>query len=144
MVLEPPTENDVYAQPAYAHSHLAFFKGVGYISLNKFDKVEVWATKYNEDLRGLAPLKVDDYPVASMTYLMAGHGRAAAASTKDAPIYGELYVWNLATGARQTVKIPGDRKQQTRFGLTKTHLYIAGSPPGTIFSDAVFRFELRD
>ncbi len=47
--LQPPSPDDDYGSPAYAHTHVGFLKGIGRKDVNSYDSVELWASPFSGD-----------------------------------------------------------------------------------------------
>lgn len=119
------TDGSFYDFPVFADSHVAWFRGVGVISLNQYQRVELWASPFSADPAALAPFKVADYTFDAATFMAGGWGRVAMPSYADPPIYGQQAVYDLVHQTSVNFQLPDGRSLWTsaEMGLTKTHLY---------------------
>jgi hypothetical protein len=139
--LVPPDESVQYLKPAFAGTHIAWFKGLMPRDLNKYAKVELWASRYDADPGNLAPYKVLDYWHTSMTsYYVAGDGLWATFAGTESHDRGDIVVWDLETGTRRVLEMPGGPAAKL-MGLTKHELWVLGRADG--IQDTVVRFPLH-
>lgn len=126
--LQPTAPDTYYGRPIYAGGYVAFFKGIGFQAVDRYDSVELWASPYSDDPAQLQPVKVADMPFTSMPARpIGGWGLAAFAGASPKK---PLWVWNLAKGAQRTYQLPADHTPQAILGVTRTHLWLGASKPG--------------
>jgi hypothetical protein len=121
-----PSDGSVYDWGAYAGTYIAWLKGIGYVDVNQYQKMEVWASPYGGDA-GIAPFKVDDYSLTSADVLLGGAGRAAAID-----LSGATAVWDLATKQRTLYDLPSDIGLIGYLGLTSKYLWVSAGPGGVM------------
>lgn len=128
--LVPPSSNDDYGFPAYAHTRVGFLKGIGRKDVNSFDSVELWSTPFSEDPAQLAPQLVTKLPAinTSMNDTIGGFGRISM-PILVAPKQIAIGSWDLKTGDSTTFQLPDDHKFKFLAGLTRTHLWIGAAKP---------------
>jgi hypothetical protein len=140
-----PSDDSFYEDPTYAHSHIAWARGVGPKDVGLFDAVEIWASKYSDDPSQIVPYKVGDHGLkTSIGYIRAGgFGRLALLSGADAPAYNEFVVWDLENKTKRLQTLPEGRQIVTFWGMTSTHVWVTGrSQPGKPV-DAMYRFQVQ-
>lgn len=146
----PPTpfivspDDAFYEDPTYAHSHIAWTRGIGPKGPGLFDTVEIWASKYSDDPNEIVPYKVGDYGLnTSLVYWRAGgFGRLAVLSGADAPIYNEFVIWDLAEKTKRTFTVPEGRRIALFIGMTSTHLWVATRSQPDMPIDGIYRFQV--
>jgi hypothetical protein len=126
------TDGSWYDHGVYAGPYVAWFRGIGWTDVNRYTKVELWASSYDPDPSKLVPFKVDDYGFPSMVQLLGAAGRVAAlapfAADGGSPTTTE--VWDLATKKSTLYTLPNNHQVSPPYlGLTSTHLWVKGAPP---------------
>ena len=108
-----PTDGSFYDFPVFADSHVAWFRGVGVVSVNQYQHVELWASAFSADPAGLEPFKVADYTFDAGTFMVGASGRVAMPSFADPPTYGQQAVYDLAQRSSVTFQLPDGRSLWT-------------------------------
>jgi hypothetical protein len=137
-----PGDGTFYVFPAFADTHLGWLRGIGLHGINDFDSMEVWGSPYDPDPTKLHPEKIADYPHGSSFNVAGGHGRFVALTQDDAPTFGEIAVYNLATKVRTLLHAPGGETVGQFAGVTSRHVYAALQPGVGQASDRVIRLAL--
>lgn len=130
--LKPSVLSDDYGSPAFANSHVGFFRGVNRIQENVYGSVEVWSTPYSESPQQLAPQKVASVALTSFGMTRAG-GWGRFAFPAFSPTFGkqEILVWNLESSASSSHVLPADHDVKAILGISRDHVYIGASKPNT-------------
>ena len=139
------------ANPAFADSHVAWFRGYGRKDLNVYEKVEIWASPWAEQGASLTPYKVADFPnnwnETTVYAFRGGWGRLAYAKggfynpdNTLAPSY--LAVLDLASGKQTDYPLPTNVGVARVMGVTRTHAWAmaANAKPG--YPQRLFRWKL--
>ncbi len=127
--LVPNDPNDDYGEPAFAHTHVGFMKGIGRKGLNLYDSVEIWATPYSTNPSELQPEKVGAFPYTSTSYLVGGWGHLGTGTKIPPNDELGLAVWSIAKKSALTYEVPKDRFQEL-LGVSHTHLWVGGRVGG--------------
>jgi hypothetical protein len=145
-LLNPP-DNEWHAMPGYAHSHIAWQRGINRKQTGEFERVEIWAAPFTPDPAALKPFKVGD---GMVNYILphlhiAGFGYYAVAQWLPNNIDFVEMIWNLSTKQSKTIAYPTGwgPTAVSAVGMTKTHAWImAGQekPQGGV----LHRFSLQD
>lgn len=129
--LEPPDPNDVYGSPIYANTHLAYFRGIGAQSTNKFDSVELWTSLYSEQPSELQPIKLGTLTSQSIPPGTAGGwGFAAYPTFAPGTDDRELLIWDLAKATSKTHLLPESYDLIVLLGISRTHLWLGAANKG--------------
>lgn len=121
-----------YGAVGYADTHVAWMRGVNATNINEYEKVELWASLYSADPAALKPYKVADLDLPGMStthWYEAGSGLYATATAADAPVYGEIHVYDLAKKTHTTHTVPDGYTAANYLGITPTHVWMYGTPP---------------
>jgi hypothetical protein len=125
------TDGSWIAMPGYAHTHIAWMRGLNPTAISQFSAVEVWVSPYSADPAGLKPEKMDDWGESYMPIgrYSAGYSRYAAprhvAGTEHSI---EEVIWNLSTREKRVVPIPAGLVVANSVGMTPTHVWLVGAP----------------
>ena len=140
-----PQDDSFYEDPTYAHSHLAWARGIGLKGAGLFDAVEIWASKYSDDPSQIQPYKVGDYALTtSVGYRRAGgFGRLAVLSGTGDQLLKEFVVWDLEQKTKRAITLPGGRRLTMFIGMTPTHVWTAGASGPNMPVDAIHRFQVQ-
>ncbi len=132
--------------PVFADSHFAWFRGVGFKDLNKFQTVEIWASPFAAEPAKIVPQKLGEhslqaFPDGGRRGVWGGFGRLAVLGQGASPDdFSRTDLWNLKTGSRSVLTLPGGLNALGYAGLTSTEIYILGGPDNA--SMALFRYAL--
>ncbi len=86
----------------------------------------------------------DDHIYRNHTGAVGGHGRFASSGLVPGLTQRSLRIWNLETGSRTDRLTPAFADVNRLIGITRTHLWVAGSnPAGTNKNDYLFRFTVE-
>ncbi|MBI4953802.1 MAG: hypothetical protein HY908_17385 [Myxococcales bacterium] len=128
-----PVDGSFYGAPDFAHSHLAFFRGIGQLDVNEFQAVELWASPYSADPAALAPYKVADWPWSAMPPETASGYGWFTAPLPDPPALtlNTLAAYDLASKARIDFQVPGGLRLYHDLGVSPGFVwYLAGPQTG--------------
>lgn len=142
--LDPPT-GSLYGAPGFAHSHVAWMRGIGQKSTNIFDQVEIWASPYSADPKQLVPEKIGDHGdknLASRSTYGAGHGIFFVVES-DGNGWAKGAIWDLAAKTKREVPYPHGFSASGVPGVTKTHVWGMIDETGINFSHRLLRFAIR-
>ena len=106
---------------------------------NKYDHIEMWASRYHGDPTDLAPYKVADLPKSHLveTFAWGGWGHFAVL-VPEGP-WATLEIWNLEKKTHWNAAMDHDESYRMA-GFTKTHLWLTASTPNnTAIASAIFR-----
>lgn len=147
----PPTpfivspDDAFYQDPTYAHSHIAWTRGIGPKGPGLFDAVEIWASKYSDDPNVIVPYKVGDHDFKTSLsfYRAGGFGHLAILSGADSPVLNEFAIWDLAEKTKRTFTVPEGRRIALFIGMTSTHLWVATRSQPDVPIDGIYRFQVQ-
>lgn len=141
--LEPPADC-WQGTPAFAHSHIAWTRGVGVKDINLFDHVELWASPYAADPKQLKPEKIGDIAGSNMPgHRYAGGYGLFAAAESDGNGWLKEVIWDLAAKARREIPYPPGRVLLGTAGITKTHSWEVVDETGQNTKRKLVRFSVR-
>jgi hypothetical protein len=147
MLLEPDEPDTHYVSPIYAHSHLAFFKGVHILSENKYERVELWATPYSDDPAKHEPIKLADLTRTSIPVDRQGAFGFAQFGGGTGEASKAFVIWDLANNVQRTVGVPdtfGPGYPARPLGMTRDHLWSGLTEPDSGgASSRMIRIRLR-
>jgi len=118
----------------FADSHVAWFRGSGFIETNYFQKVELWASKFSGNIADIIPYKLLDvdiqYNAFSYVSLTGGQGRVMFAGgggeTPDGkPIPQNMKVVDVASKKVFLIEVPEKTYIVLANGLTRTHAWFS-------------------
>jgi hypothetical protein len=138
-----PAKGEDVGSPAFAHSHVAWRKGLERKDLNVYGKVELWASPFSEDPAKLTPTKVADLNSINLSsQTLGGWGRVATIDESTANLAKAFFVWNLQSQTFVKRQIHPKREIRDLLGLTRSHLYIGENKPGENQDNYLVRFKL--
>ena len=131
-----------YSMARCADSHVAFFRGTGQQDrVEKFDKVELWASPFAADPVALAPVRIDVLSVNSIVNGMGiaggGYGRYGF---RESP--SSLRVWDLKAGEKWAWTSNNGLDFGAVMGFTETGLWMGTRPENGGRDVAVRRYSL--
>jgi hypothetical protein len=137
--LVPPL-GESYASPVYAHSHIAWMRGIHMKGVNLYDSVEVWASPWSPVPSKLQPKKLGDYPLTSTAEGVGGWGYYLTPTSPH-----DALLWDLATGGSRKLTPPSNIQAFWRpFGITRKHLWTSGRDDQTVNrGDYLLRYTLK-
>ncbi len=131
-----------YSMARCADSHVAFLRGTGQQDrVERFDKVEVWASPFTADPAALAPVRIDELSVNSIVNGMSlaggGYGRYGF---RESP--SSLRVWDLEAGDKWVWTPTNGLDFGAVMGFTETELWMGTRPERGGRDVAVRRYSL--
>ena len=126
--LDPPSDS-WYGLPIFAHSHIAWMRGVNPTQINLFERVELWASPYTADPAQLKPQKVSDWPdkYFNINGWAGAFGTIAVVTTAADGTSLEDTIWNLDSMTTYKYAIPPAQPHddlRCSPGVTHTHSYV--------------------
>lgn len=106
--------------PLFAHSHLAWQRGISPRRGGAFDRVELWTSPATDDPDMLAPSKVGDLPGHGWSSTCAGWGRYVTAGTSA----DELLAWDLDARRVTSIVLPDQHTFASCPGVTRTAMWV--------------------
>jgi hypothetical protein len=107
--------------PFFAHSHVAWQRGIGRSGPNRFATVEVWAAEHGEST--LAPYLVGEAPLSGWSRIGAGWGRYVTLGPPHDTSPPEWIVWDLERRTHTSIVPPIDRAFETCAGVTRSAVF---------------------
>ncbi|HWB74438.1 MAG TPA: hypothetical protein VG755_05775 [Nannocystaceae bacterium] len=104
----------------FAHSHIAWLRGLEPSGGSAFARVELWAAPYTDDAGALAPVRIGELDTPVWSPIGAGWGRYAIAGATPT----ELQVFALADATRTRIALPDGHTFAAAAGLTRDALWI--------------------
>lgn len=129
--LTPPVWNDDFGVPAFANSHVGFFRGINRKNINQYDAVELWASPFSLSPGQLQPELVEKLVFHGMPDLVGGHGVLSTATAIETGGNYTFTAWKLATKGTRSFTLPGDHVFKAFLGISRDHVYIAAAKPNT-------------
>jgi hypothetical protein len=145
MLLEPDEPDTHYVSPIYAHSHLAFFKGIRILSENKYERVELWATPYSDDPAELRPTLVADLTetLNKTSIPVDREGAFGFVDFGGSSLAESFVIWNLSAKTQRIVGLPEPFLPRP-LGMTREHLWSGLTEPDSGgASSRMIRIRLR-
>jgi len=143
--VEPPepyirAEDGSYTgEPSYAHSRIVWQKGISPESVNRFERVELWASEYDPDPEKLEPYKVADLDEPYMPFSIGGWDHYANHIFDVETSESTLRIWNVLTGTHRDYAVPEEYRRLRRLiGMTPEHLYAVAD-----HVEGLMRFEVE-
>jgi hypothetical protein len=143
--VEPPVpyiraEDGSYTgEPSYAHSRIVWQKGISPESVNRFERVELWASEYDPDPEKLEPYKVADLDEPYMPFSIGGWDHYANHIFDVETNESTLRIWNVLTRTHRDYSVPEELRRMRRLiGMTPEHLYAVAD-----HVEGLMRFEVE-
>lgn len=121
--LIPPPNTEFLMRPAFAHTHLGWLRGINPVSVNKFEKLELWATAWTPEPGSVVPYFVADVPGTSTSEASGGEGWYQALLQPSAST-----LWHLGTESRVDLVAEAGVEFGKPLGVTGGRAYFAMRP----------------
>lgn len=107
--------------PFFAHSHVAWQRGIDRSGPNRFATVEVWAARHDEST--LEPYRVGEAPLDGWSRVGAGWGRYVTLGAPRGESPPAWIVWDLDARTHTSIAPPRDHAFEVCAGVTRAAVW---------------------
>jgi len=125
-----PTDGSSTNAIGFAHSYVAWQRGVNASATDVFQTVELWASPYDPDPNKLKPTMITDLGWHHFDGGYGGYGHyVVPAIDVEKNILTGMVIWNLKTKTKRTYALPSDFKWGYPIGVTQKYFWVINRAP---------------
>jgi hypothetical protein len=125
-----PSDGSWAYSVGFAHSYVAWQRGVNPSSPDNFQTVELWASPYDPDPSKLSPVLIADLGWHHLDNGYAGYGHYVIPTIDVATNTATgIASWNLETRTQRVYAFPPDYRWRYPIGVTRKYFWVVDVPP---------------